>query len=167
MDIGSWMQKLPKWFQKYRYPMVILLVGLVLLAIPGRKTTTAPAAEEPQTVQQPDAAQQLAQILGQIEGVGKVKVLLTVAAGETTLYHSDQDTNSGDGTSSVRQETIIIADSDRNQQPLISQVIPPKYRGAVIVCQGADTPAVKWAIVEAVSKATGLGTDQISVLKMK
>ena len=93
--------------------------------------------------------------------------MLTVSAGETTLYQNDQDTNTGDTTSSVRQETVIITDSDRNQHALISQVLPPKYQGAVIVCQGADLPTVKLAIVEAVSKATGLGADQISVLKMK
>ena len=117
--------------------------------------------------QHPDTGQRLAQILAQIEGVGKVNVMLTVAESEKTLYQSDEDVTTGDNSSSVRQETILINDSDRNQQALITQVISPKYQGAVIVCQGADIPIVKWAVVEAVSKATGLGADQISVLKMK
>jgi hypothetical protein len=39
--------------------------------------------------------------------------------------------------------------------------------GAVIVCQGADKPVVRLAIVEAVADATGLSTDTITVLKMK
>jgi len=39
--------------------------------------------------------------------------------------------------------------------------------GAVIVCQGADDPQVRLSIVDAVSKVTGLGSDKISVLKMK
>ena len=93
--------------------------------------------------------------------------MLTVLAGETTYYHRDEDVSGESGTSSVRQETVIITDSDRNQQPLISQVLSPRYQGAVIVCQGANQSSVKLAIVEAVSKATGLGADQISVLKMK
>ncbi len=167
MDIKKWSKQIPQWVNKYRYPIVILLVGLVLLMIPGRGESEAKVEKNTVEAHQPDMAQQLTQILGQIEGVGKVKIMLTVAAGETILYHSDQDVNSGEGTSSVRRETVIIADSDRNQQPLITQVLPPKYQGAVVVCQGADVPAVKWAIVEAVSKATGLGADQISVLKMK
>lgn len=167
MDIGKLTANIPKWFYKYRYPIGILLIGLALLMIPGKQKTESPSQVESTEIQQPDTAQQLAQILGQIEGVGKIKVMLTVAAGETTLYQNDQNIDSANGTSSVRQETVIIADSDRNQTALITQVLPPKYQGAVVVCQGADLPSVKWAIVEAVSKATGLGADQISVLKMK
>lgn len=167
MDIGKWTGKIPKWFHKYRYPIVILLIGLVLLTIPGRENTETQQEVQESSVQQPDIAQQLAQILAQMEGVGKVQVMLTVAEGETMIYHSDEDISTSDTTSSVRKETIIINDSDRNQQALVTQVLPPKYQGAVIVCQGADIPTVKWAVVEAVAKATGLGADQISVLKMK
>lgn len=167
MDIGQLARKLPKWLHKYRYPMVILLVGLVLLMLPGRETAQKTQDTPVVSTQQPDTGQRLAQILTQIEGVGKVNVMLTVAESEKTLYQSDEDVTTGDNSSSVRQETILISDSGRNQQALITQVISPKYQGAVVVCQGADIPSVKWAVVEAVSKATGLGADQISVLKMK
>ena len=167
MDIKRWTETIPKWFQKYRYPIIIVILGLIVLMIPARKNSDVKIDTPVSEVPQQDMAQQLAEILSQIEGVGRVKIMLTVSAGETTLYQNDQDTNTGDTTSSVRQETVIITDSDRNQHALISQVLPPKYQGAVIVCQGADLPTVKLAIVEAVSKATGLGADQISVLKMK
>jgi stage III sporulation protein AG len=39
--------------------------------------------------------------------------------------------------------------------------------GAVVIAQGADDPSIKLAIVDAVTKATGLGANKISVLKMK
>lgn len=167
MDIGKWMHNLPKWLHKYRYPVVILLIGLVLLTLPDKEEVQTKT--ETSTVASPklDTGQQLTQILAQIEGVGKVKVMLTVAEGEKILYQSDESINTGGNTSSVRQETILIVDENRNEQALVMQVLSPKYKGAVIVCQGADIPTVKWAVVEAVSKATGLGADQISVLKMK
>ena len=69
--------------------------------------------------------------------------------------------------STIRKETVILTDSERNQQPLVQQVLPPQYLGAVIVCQGAENAAVRLAVVEAVRNATGLGADKISVLKMK
>lgn len=168
MDIGKIAGKIPKWFQQYRYPILILLVGLVLLTIPTGKITQSKneTVVTTDTVRQ-DASAKLAELLGQMNGVGKVKVLLTLSVGEKTIYHSDEDINTSEGTSTIRKETVIITDSDRNQKPLISQVIPAEYRGAVIVCQGGDDPKVKWAVVEAVSKATGLGVNQISVLKMK
>jgi stage III sporulation protein AG len=167
MDLSKWTKDIPKWFQKYRYPIIIVLLGILLFTIPEIKNENTQKQVQTATIQQVDTAQQLAQMLSQIEGVGKVKVMLTVAEGEKTLYHSDEDVSSGDTTSSVRQETIIVNDSNRNQQALISQILSPKYQGAVVVCDGAKNPAVKLAIVEAVSKATGLGADQISVLKMK
>lgn len=43
----------------------------------------------------------------------------------------------------------------------------PTYQGAIVVCQGADDPGVKLALVQAVASVTGLGTDQITVVKMR
>lgn len=167
MDISKWAKSIPKWLTKYRYPLVILLIGLFLFSLPGRKEEPSQSTTHSESVTQPDTGQSLTQILGQIKGVGKVKVMLTILEGEKTLYQSDEDVSNGENNSSIRQETIILSDSNRNQQALISQILAPKYLGAVIVCQGADDPSVKWAVVEAVSKATGLGADRISVLKMK
>ncbi len=161
-------KKLWDQLSKYKYPLLVLLIGIGLMLIPGRKQD-APTPEISQQTQpaQPDAAAQLEAVLVQIQGVGKVKVLLTQAAGESYLYQTDEDSNMSDSGSSNRKDTVIVTDADRNQNPILTQVLPPKYLGAVIVCQGAEDPGVKLAIVEAVSKATGLGTDKISVLKMK
>ena len=41
-----------------------------------------------------------------------------------------------------------------------------EFTGAVVVCRGADDPAVRLRIVEAVSAFTGLGTNRIVVQKM-
>lgn len=168
MDISRLSKNLPTWVKRYRYPLVVVLLGLVLLTLPtGKKTTTPQETQPVQQEVQPDMAQQLKEILGKISGVGRVEVMLTVSASETNIYNKDEQINTSDGTSSVHKETVIITDSERNQQALITQVLPPVYRGAIVVCQGADSAVVKLAVVEAVSKATGLGADQISVLKMK
>ena len=50
---------------------------------------------------------------------------------------------------------------------MVRQILSPEYLGAVVVCQGANDVQVRLAVVEAVSKVTGLGADKISVLKMK
>jgi stage III sporulation protein AG len=167
MAIKKWNDLILKWVKQYKYPIMIIMVGLVILLLPGKQKMDTEHIAPTNTVVEKDMAQQLSDILAKIDGVGKVEVMLTVLAGETTYYHRDEDVSGESGTSSVRQETVIITDSDRNEQPLISQVLSPRYQGAVIVCQGANQSSVKLAIVEAVSKATGLGADQISVLKMK
>ncbi len=39
--------------------------------------------------------------------------------------------------------------------------------GCVVVCDGADSAEVRWNVTDAVSAYTGLGSDRISVMKMK
>lgn len=160
MDISKIRLKASDFVKKYRFPLIVLLLGIGLMAIPKRNTIEK---QTPNTVlsEPADQTADLERILSHIDGVGKVKLMLTMDTGQITVYQSDKS----DG--GLRQETVIITDSDRNQQGLIQHIRYPKYRGAVVICQGAADPAVRLAVVEAVADATGLGADRISVLKMK
>ena len=167
MDINAIGRKILDFLKKYRFVVLILTIGIVLMVLPtGKKEETAqPAFTQKATVEDP--TRELAQILSQIQGAGKVQLLLTKGSGERTVYQTDEDRDTSDQNQSVRVETVIVTDKDRTQQGLIQQILAPEYRGAIVVCQGADNAAVRLAIIEAVSDATGLGTDRISVLKMK
>lgn len=167
MDINAIRTKASDLFRKYRYPILILVLGMAILCFSGKKPKETVQPTPLPAVLQPDLSESLRDILSQIQGVGKVEVMLTVAVGETTIYQCDEDTSGNADSSTVRKETVILTDAQRNQLALISQILPPSYKGAIIVCQGADNAGVKLAVVEAVSKATGLGADDISVLKMK
>lgn len=168
MDRVKLPAKIAEVVKKYRYALLVVLIGIVLMLIPGKST-------KQQTDSQPNVApstqnvtvqEQLEQILSKVHGAGKVSVMLSIASGEKTIYQTDQDVSSGEN-SSGRHQTVIVTGADREQTGLIQQVDPEVYQGAIIVCQGADSPAVRLSIVEAVSKITGLGADRISVLKMK
>lgn len=139
-----------------RWVLLILTIGLVLLLMPSFESEPE---ETVAVTEKADLQQELAEILGAIEGVGQVKVMLTVEMGERIIYQNDES-----GTSS---DTVIITDEDRAQQGLVQQILSPTYRGAIIVCQGGGSPAVQLKVVEAVSRITGLTTDKITVLKMK
>ena len=161
MDIKMWSGKLQKWLGQYKYLVLVLLVGVGLMLIPSRneeKSTKGVVKEN--ATQIPSITEELEGILSNIKGAGKVKVMLTVKMGEQTIYQTDSP-------ASDRQDTVIITDEDRAQNGLIQQVVSPVYRGAIILCQGADNASVCLAIKEAVSKVTGLDTSEISVLKMK
>ncbi len=106
-------------------------------------------------------------ILSKVTGAGEVEVLLTVSAGEETIYQTDCQTDSSGDSENRHCDTVMITDANRNETGLVRQIFPATYQGAIIVCRGADSPAVRFAIVEAVSKLTGLSSNQISVLKMK
>lgn len=164
MDWLALKDKSQQWIGKYRYVIIVLLAGIVLMLLPSRqeKVTKTKITTEP-TVQKQDVQKELTQILTQIDGVGDVRVMLTIASGEEAVYQTDTETT-GD---TCRIDTVIVTDSDRKEQGLIQKLNPPKYMGAIVVCKGAGNAAVKLAVVEAVTRVTGLGADQISVLKMK
>ena len=167
MDRIAIQEKLLNFAKKYRYVILVLLLGVFLMCLPeGERDEQIPVREET-LVEEAGLEQRLEDILSQIEGAGKVKVLLTERAGSSVLYQTDADCSTDSDSTSEQLDTVIVTDADRSEQGLIRQVNPPVYLGAVIVCQGGDRPTVQLAIVEAVSNATGLGADQITVLKMK
>ena len=123
--------------------------------------------------------QKLANILSNIAGVGKVKVLLTYS--ETSTYvpiynenlkaSNTTETDSAGGSRTVsetdsQKEVIYKEDSSGNQEPVTQSIISPKIEGAIITAQGADNAEVKTSIVEAVEAATGIATHKIQVFKM-
>lgn len=156
------MDRITDLLKRYRYGVLVLLIGLGLMLLPTAQKQSAPVAADREEASMP-AAEELEQILGHIQGVGKVKVLLTQAAGEITVYQKNMD----QGSDSLREDTVLITDGSRQEQGLIRQVLPPQYQGAVIVCQGGDRASVRLDIIEAVSALTGLTSDKIRVLKMK
>lgn len=160
MDGNEPRQRINALFGKYKYPILVVLVGLGLLLLPTGETETPSVPVE--TVREASLEQRLEELLSQIEGAGAVQVLLTEDVGRETVWQTDVQSDAD----SVREDTVILEDSDRNEIGLVRRTTEPSYRGAVILCQGADAPSVKLAIVEAVRCVTGLGADQISVQKM-
>ena len=161
MDITLLKEKATLWIGKYKYLVLILLLGIGLMLIPsGNKKAEESAAAQQVPIQTASLADELEDILSNIKGAGRVQVMLTVKNGEQTIYQTDIP-----GTD--RQDTVIITDEDRAQNALVQQIISPTYRGAIVLCQGAENASVCLAIKEAVSKVTGLDASQISVLKRK
>lgn len=167
MDRMNLQSKALEFLKKYRYVALIVAVGVILMCLPGGERGESESTEAVIVAEEPDLEEKLVKILSQIEGAGKVQVLLTEEAGQSVLYQTDQDTDSGSNSLTQRSDTVILSGADREEQGLVRQINPPVYQGAVVVCQGADKATVRLAIVEAVSAATGLGADKISVLKMK
>ena len=169
MDIKKLTEKLTHTINKYKYAVIVLAVGLLLLMLPSKSKGNEPviSAERSNTGGEHIEIQALTEILESIQGAGEVRVLLSTASGEKTLYQTNTDTSVAGEETNTKTETVILTDSERNERGLVSQIIPQKYQGAIVVCQGADNSTVKLAITQAVAKITGLGADAICVLKMK
>ena len=160
MDMESGKQQLISFIKKYQYVLFVVLVGVFLMLIPEKKEQTQIHTTSEITAV-PDLEMELSTILSKITGVGKAEVLLTEASGSRTVYQMDTR------QSQNNMDTVIVTDSNRQESGLVQQVMPPVYKGAIVVCQGADSASVKLSVVEAVKSVTGLSSDCITVLKMK
>lgn len=166
MELTRTKEKLAQMAGKYKYAFLILLLGLGLMLWPQSEPEAAKIVTENPSEEQ-SLEQMLEKILSQIDGAGQVRVLLTERVGEETLYQTDTQSDSTGERIQQSASTVITEDSQRQESGLIRRTDAPVYRGAVVVCQGADLAQVRLAIVEAVRCVTGLGADEISVVKMK
>ena len=173
---GEWQGRFSGWIQKlgrWKYPVLVLMVGIILLLLPQKdsapkkeNTNTTPVATSELQLQE----QKMEALLSRIEGAGKVQVFLSLEAGEQVIYQTDvrEQTSTGNGEdSSSREESVVLYSSGSgSQDSLVRVTAAPSYRGAIILCQGADNPTVRLSLMQAVSAVTGLGTDRITLAKM-
>jgi stage III sporulation protein AG len=122
----------------------------------------------------------LENIIGNIDGVGRVKVLVTVESGVENIYEQDNKTttdksqqNGGDGSVQTQdnndneQNPLVVNNSDGGQQAIVKEQLQPQILGVVVVCDGGGNADVQESVVDTVSTALGLPTNQISVNRMQ
>lgn len=129
--------------------------------------------------QSSELEQKLESILTNIEGVGKVNVLITYSetSKKMALYNEDQsesnteesDTNGGSRKVSEtnHKKEVIFQEVDGEKQPVTQSIITPVAEGAIVTAEGASDSNVKMNIMQAVEAVTGLATHKIQVFEMK
>ena len=157
---------------KYQYVLLVLLAGLVLLLWPQKAEETQ-RDPPPQTEVQAETAQlevRISAILQAMDGVGETQVLLTVESGAEAVYAYDRTESAsrqGESASENRQRELVLLSDGGGQSPVSLRQKAPVYRGAVVVCRGGDSAAVRLAVTQVVQALTGLSADRIVISKMK
>lgn len=154
---------------RYRYVLLVLLAGAILLLLPDTKqseqTQTAAAAEEDFSVEALE--QKLEYTLSQIEGAGQVSVMLTVQSGMKRVLAQDKSAQQDGDRLQQETQTVVISSGSGTQETVLIQQVYPRFQGALVVAEGGGDPAVKLKLTEAVAAVTGIGTDKISICKGK
>lgn len=115
-----------------------------------------------------------------VEGVGKIKVMVTVSNSQKEVVEKDRITNrssttetdSEGGTRNVNntestESTLYTVDEDGNQVPYVTQVYEPEITGVMVVAQGAGRGNVNSDISEAIQALFGIEAHKIKIAKMK
>ena len=150
-------EKLRDIFRKYRAVGLVLLAGLLLLLLPTGKSSgqERQTSDDTQLYSLEETERRMAQLLGRMSGVGRVQVMLSLKTGPTLQLAQDMD---------LEQEEGSLRGSGW-QEALVTRQDYPVYQGAVVVCQGAGSSAVRLAVTEAVAALTGLSTEKITVVQ--
>ena len=163
------MGKLRALWEKGKFALLVLGLGVLLLLWPSGEGKTEVSSSEP-TAEETAAAQQkeMERILSRIEGTGELHLMLTLESdGQRTLAETAEESAGGSAEapeSQSRRETVILSVSG-GEEVVVTRRESPVYRGALVVCQGADRAEVKLAVTRAVAALTGLGADRITVVK--
>jgi stage III sporulation protein AG len=170
-------EKKPMWKKplellgRYKYALLVAAAGVVLLLWPEKETaqeTPADAVQAVDTLRETEKAME--EILGEIQGVGQVDVMLTVESGSEQVLATDTTLRYSGATASPDSydrttQTVTVTGSGGGTDVVVTGENYPQYRGALVVCEGGGSDAVRLQIVQAVSALTGLSSDKIAVVK--
>lgn len=121
----------------------------------------------------------LEEILSSVDGVGKVKVMITLeSSGESVLEKDVVKQRTGttevDGTGGSRnttdiseqEETVYVQQEGSGQQPFVKRMEAPKVKGVLVVAQGGQNQKTAKNITEAIVALFDIEAHKIKVVKM-
>lgn len=168
------MEKLKQIFAKIKSVKNIeIIIGLVIITVMIIIYSNVSAAKE-----KTDAASggeatltnnletRLADILGEIEGAGEVKVMITYAGtgdkitAETTNTHT---TTTNGSTSSTTTTTTTSSPVLSGSDVVILQEKMPEIKGVIVVAEGASDMKVKLKLMQATATVLGINANSIQI----
>ena len=180
--------------------IVIILIGVLLLviAIPvnPKKTKTEKINQQPEEITQnftdisveenadqtylENLESRVEDILSSMEGVGNVKVMITLKSSQETIVEKDMPTSRSnisetDGSGGNRntnemdsQETTVYTTNQNGDKiPYVIKTKEPEIEGVTVVAQGGDNAVVQKNISEVIQALFHIELHKIKVVKMR
>ena len=120
----------------------------------------------------------LKQVLGQMDGAGKVEVMITLADSGEKIVEKDhkeqenhiEESDTGGGTrSTTERETenvTVYVENGSETYPYVTKEVLPKVEGVLVVAEGGDDPKVISDISDTVMALFRVEAHKIKVVKM-
>lgn len=160
--------------------MMVLAAGVFLLVLSmtgtskaeehtesvTNNTLTQGVQDEELTDYQEKMEERLIETLQNVEGVGKVQVMITLKSSSEQVVEKDESVETrtaGDDNSSVNKQTTVLIDN--GQSPYVVKEIMPQIEGVAIVAEGGEDAVVKSEIYEVVQALFDISVHKIKVLK--
>lgn len=122
----------------------------------------------------------LEESLSHMDGVGEVKVLITLKESEERILEKDipeelsetkeEDAEGGSRTVTERkteEATVYTVNEAGQNVPYVSKIIQPVVEGVVVIAQDMESESVKQNIIETIQVLFGIDANKIRVVKGK
>ena len=172
--LNKYIESLKEKFGKDKLIKAVIFIGiagmiLILLSdvIPSRETTVSETTGYIDTsLYCEQTEKQLEALLGKINGVGRVKVMVTIAGTEEYVYAEEVKESKSDGKSSQSQNNYVLVEKNGEKEALVNKVNNPQISGVVVVCDGGGNAKVCEVVYKTVSTVLGVPTRNIYVTKL-
>ncbi len=177
---------------KYLYLLIgIALIGIMITYLPhsnetiknasseviqdGQKSSPIKTGASNESYEQ-QLEKRLIKILKQMEGVGQVDVMITLASDEEKIYANErtQNTESQEEEDEKGNKRVYYKDDlqskimmQNGEVPVVIKEKRPQIEGVLVLAQGAGNSEVKNCIIASVSSLLNVPVHKISVFKMK
>lgn len=176
-----------KWKKLKKDQILIgILAGILLLviALPQKQEESSKepaiqeAVSEKGSFQEEKAARmeaELERILEQVQGVGKVEVMITLKSSgrktveKDTSVSEDTDGSENGGAGGSRREeesTVYQRDAEGNEIPFVVEETVPVVEGVLVAAQGGENLTVAEDILDAAQVLFGVEAHKIKVMKL-
>lgn len=120
----------------------------------------------------------LEELLGQMEGAGEVRVIITLRSSSEKIVEKDAsvsrtdtaEADSGGGTRTVNSvetgESTVYANEGNYSEPYVIKTISPQVEGVVVLAEGAGSGSVSKNIVDVIRVLFGIDAHQVKVIKL-
>ncbi|MBE3588589.1 MAG: hypothetical protein IMW93_08565, partial [Thermoanaerobacteraceae bacterium] len=167
--------------------VALLLLGSVSPPVkqPPVQNNASPSTQEVRTQapegsamarQEASLEEKLRQMLGQVEGAGRVEVTVRLASSSreefavntTTSKKTTQEKDQAGGTRITSEDTdtdqLVVVRDGRGEMPVATREEAARVAGVLVVADGARDPGVKARLFQAVQVALGIEPQKILVL---
>lgn len=147
----------------------------------GEMTQEALKDSSAETMEEYEARQEekLTKMLSNVEGVGKVEVMLTFVSSEELVVEKDApvvrsstvEKDSEDGTRTITQyehgDSTVYRSSSGESEPYVVKTLNPRVEGVFVVAEGAGDGSVNRNITEIAQALFGVEAHRVKVVSMK
>ena len=153
--------------KKLKLLLLAFIAGLALLVFTGggekKNASSTVDLYEVRSAVEAALEKRVTALLSSVDGVGRVKVLVTVERLEAFSYA--QDVSSG-GASDRTENDYVIVEVNGEKTGLTLSVASPEVRGVAVSCEGGGSARVRQEVSNLVCAALGVNASRVYVSKL-